>query len=163
MTGLSIKTLSEALVKVGDRAWGCPYWSYEAARSYRLRDKLLAALVKKGEQMTILERNYNALKKIDALHRRVEGERQVRDAMRILELEERVADEAAHSAALQTRLALTERVSEAALEIYPDLESVPVIAAALAEKSEWTETLEWRSRHKTSTGVVTGTSEWFIA
>lgn len=155
-TGLSIKTLSEALVKVGDRLWGCPYWSYEAARSYRLRDKLLAALVKKGEQMTILERNYNALQKIDALHRRVEGERQVRDAMRIMELEERVADEAAHSAALQTRLALAERVSEAALEIYPDLKNVPVIAVALAEESKRLEALEWKPRTRT------GTSGWYV-
>ena len=156
-TGLSIKTLSEALVKVGDRAWGCPYWSYEAARSYRLRDKLLAALVEKGEQMTILERNYSTLKKIDALHRRMEGERQARDAMRIMQLEERVADEAAHSAALQTRLALAERVSEAALEIYPDLENAPVIAAALAEKSERLQASRRKIESKTST------SEWYIA
>jgi hypothetical protein len=118
---------------------------------------LLAALVEKGEQMTILERNYSTLKKIDALHRRMEGERQARDAMRIMQLEERVADEAAHSAALQTRLALAERVSEAALEIYPDLENAPVIAAALAEKSKCLEDLEWKPRTRTDT------SEWHVA
>ena len=120
MTGLSIKTLSEALVSACDLAAHSLYWSRDAERAERLERKLLAALTEKSERMASLERNYSTLKKIDALHRRVEGERQVRDAMRILELEERVADEAAHSAALQTRLALAERVSEAALEIYPD-------------------------------------------
>lgn len=158
-TGLSIKTLSEALDYAAYRAeyseWIGDKW---AANKYgRLCDKIIAALAEKSERMAALERNYSALKKIDALHRRMEGERQVRDAIRIMELEEKVADEAAHSAALQTRLALAEQVSEAALEIYPDLENAPVIAAALAEKSKCLEASRRKIESKTST------SEWYIA